>query len=340
MLKIKKDDFVKNQVIWGKISGYPWWPCFIKDIKQEKIEVCYLGDFSRSFLKKKFIKNFSEIKKPFKPGKKLLKSIKIAERIINGISSVDKELEKAEIIFEEKNLLLDSDLKTEDCNIFEVRKIDSNRKIFKLSDKEETGDENNFKCLKKKIKKNKVKKEKKICFEFPQFLEKKNFKIGKENIKNIEKDLDFIKNIEMNFENLLQKIIEDFNFFLDMKLFEKIFCSIYKLNNKLLYNSKIGKYINFMIHFFEEHIKENKNIENIYNYLKLEIEKIREKLILGFFEFKEEEKILNSENYNFQRKKLMRKKLFRKIQIKNKFKNKKKKKIKKKKKNFKKKKKN
>lgn len=313
MLKIKKDDFKINQVIWGKISGYPWWPCFIKNIKKEEIEVCYLGDFSRSFLKIQNIRNFSEIKKPFKPGKKLLKSIKIAKSIINGNSSIEKELKKAHIIFEDDKKFLDCDLKTEiETNVFEIRKIDVNRENKRLSDKEETGDENNFKSSKKKKKKKKEISRKKISFQFPLFSEKKEIKIV-----NIE-------NIEIEFGKLIEKIIlGDLKFFFDYK-FEKLFNSILKMDNKILFNSKIGKYVNCLFDFCQKKLNEDKNFEKIYNILKLEIEKIRNKLISGFFKVKKDQKKKNSENFKFIKKSIRKNIKGRNIKIKTKFKKEKK----------------
>lgn len=43
----------------AKLTGFPWWPAFIKNIKKNNsFEVFYLSDFSRSFLKPSKIRKF------------------------------------------------------------------------------------------------------------------------------------------------------------------------------------------------------------------------------------------------------------------------------------------
>ena len=39
-----------NTLVWAKLSGYPWWPAYVKGFVGDKVEVCYLGDFTRSML--------------------------------------------------------------------------------------------------------------------------------------------------------------------------------------------------------------------------------------------------------------------------------------------------
>jgi len=40
-----------DEVVLAKLTGYPWWPAYIKEIKKNgKFEVYYLSDFSKSYL--------------------------------------------------------------------------------------------------------------------------------------------------------------------------------------------------------------------------------------------------------------------------------------------------
>ncbi len=47
-------------LIWAKLSGYPWWPAYIKSCNKEQIEVCFFGDFSRAFLSESKIRKFEK----------------------------------------------------------------------------------------------------------------------------------------------------------------------------------------------------------------------------------------------------------------------------------------
>lgn len=80
--------FIKNQLILAKLQGHPWWPAYIKDIKENIYEVIYFGDFSKSFLKSNKIKHFDLNFEQHNGGKKLQKAINAALRIRNGESSL------------------------------------------------------------------------------------------------------------------------------------------------------------------------------------------------------------------------------------------------------------
>lgn len=45
----------------AKLTGFPWWPAYIKDIKKNgKYEVFYLSDFTKSFLSKSRIRVYTD----------------------------------------------------------------------------------------------------------------------------------------------------------------------------------------------------------------------------------------------------------------------------------------
>lgn len=45
----------------AKLTGFPWWPAYIKDIKKNgKYEVFYLSDFTKSFLSISRIREYDE----------------------------------------------------------------------------------------------------------------------------------------------------------------------------------------------------------------------------------------------------------------------------------------
>ena len=56
-----EDDFDLDEVVWAKVSGFPWWPAFISS-KSDKnqFEVVFLSDLTRSYLKKDKIRHFNE----------------------------------------------------------------------------------------------------------------------------------------------------------------------------------------------------------------------------------------------------------------------------------------
>ena len=58
---MREDEFNLNEVVWAKLSGYPWWPAIIlSNPDVSKYEVLYFGDFTRSFLHQDFIRKFNK----------------------------------------------------------------------------------------------------------------------------------------------------------------------------------------------------------------------------------------------------------------------------------------
>lgn len=60
--------FQINEVVWAKLSGFPWWPAIIiSRLENKSYEVLYFGDFTRSFLAAQSIRRFDESRLPEKP---------------------------------------------------------------------------------------------------------------------------------------------------------------------------------------------------------------------------------------------------------------------------------
>jgi hypothetical protein len=105
--------YQKGEVVWAKVRGFPWWPGviqnilritkvdeeegFMKEIKETKIKVSFVGDNSYAELPlnkiEKFQTKFDEYSKTKK--KSLLNSIKLAKKIISGEIPFEKHLSYA-----------------------------------------------------------------------------------------------------------------------------------------------------------------------------------------------------------------------------------------------------
>ena len=58
---MKHSKFNKDEVIWGKVKGYPNWPgIIIEVIGEEKYGVLFFGDHTRSNLTEESIEKFEE----------------------------------------------------------------------------------------------------------------------------------------------------------------------------------------------------------------------------------------------------------------------------------------
>lgn len=41
-----------NEIVWGKVSGYPWWPGFIASkVENEQYQVIFFSDLTSAYLK-------------------------------------------------------------------------------------------------------------------------------------------------------------------------------------------------------------------------------------------------------------------------------------------------
>lgn len=55
------NDFELDEIVWAKVSGYPWWPGFIASkIEGRQYEVVFLSDLSRAFLSSSKIRNYTD----------------------------------------------------------------------------------------------------------------------------------------------------------------------------------------------------------------------------------------------------------------------------------------
>jgi hypothetical protein len=96
--------YSKGEVVWAKIKGFPWWPGVVGKLQEDKedsgklteILVNFIGENSHARLGldkvAKFEENFTEYAKMKK--KKLVESIEIAQRIINGETTYEEESDR------------------------------------------------------------------------------------------------------------------------------------------------------------------------------------------------------------------------------------------------------
>lgn len=56
---MREEKFKINDVVWAKLTGFPWWPGLVLSILDDsKYEILYFGDFNRSFLCASNLKKF------------------------------------------------------------------------------------------------------------------------------------------------------------------------------------------------------------------------------------------------------------------------------------------
>ena len=86
----------ENTLVWAKISGYPWWPGYIRSSQSnQSYEIEYFGDFTRNSLKRSKIKLFDEIKSIIgKTNAKLTQAFRSAKKVHTGESTIANELQK------------------------------------------------------------------------------------------------------------------------------------------------------------------------------------------------------------------------------------------------------
>lgn len=54
-----KNEYDLNEIVWGKVSGYPWWPGFISSkFENKKYQVIFFSDLTSAYLKPEKIKGF------------------------------------------------------------------------------------------------------------------------------------------------------------------------------------------------------------------------------------------------------------------------------------------
>lgn len=58
-----QNDFELDEIVWAKVSGYPWWPGFVASkVPGKKYEIVFLSDLSKAFLGSTKIKPIDSFK--------------------------------------------------------------------------------------------------------------------------------------------------------------------------------------------------------------------------------------------------------------------------------------
>ncbi|EGR28723.1 pwwp domain protein, partial [Ichthyophthirius multifiliis] len=183
----------KNQVVWAKLKGYPWWPSFVQFVGKQEIIVNFLGENSHATLKFDQVQDFKQyynqnVKGMNIKNKKLINAIYAGQRIIEGKSTFEQEqknvIDKNNnqvffLLFSNKHqkilnrikkiliILLNQLLRISICILLLIKQVLQQLKIFKIKKK----------AIKSKLKKIKLKN---LNIQITQKLDKKhtaNFKI-------------------------------------------------------------------------------------------------------------------------------------------------------------------
>ena len=101
-----ENKFEINTLVWAKLNGYPWWPAIIKTkINEEKCEVEYFGDFSRSYLSVTKLKPFLETSSaPDRKPTKLYSAYETALKVLKKETTIECEKQKLENLFCNKSV--------------------------------------------------------------------------------------------------------------------------------------------------------------------------------------------------------------------------------------------
>ncbi len=124
-----------------------------------------------------------------------------------------------------------------------------------------------------------------------------------------------ILQLEKNLIDLGDKLESfEFTFKEDAILFQSILDTTQELDNSKVYNSNIGKYLKNLLFIAESKCKESSDFERIYHILDSGINKLRKKLMNGFFNYKK----LSTNTRSFLRRKLIEEQNRSKVQEKTK----------------------
>ena len=81
--------FERDEVVWGKIKGYPWWPAIITDCNNNFVyTIKFYNDNSYAKLSSKFLLKYEEHKN------KILESNKKNKKLVSAIRAADSDLKK------------------------------------------------------------------------------------------------------------------------------------------------------------------------------------------------------------------------------------------------------
>lgn len=95
MGKNNKEEYRVNDLVFGQLRGYPWWPGYIwKREASGEYKVVFFGDFTYALLNVKKIRPFGSCSRKFdKKNQKLTDAIKSALRVLNKQTSIKQETE-------------------------------------------------------------------------------------------------------------------------------------------------------------------------------------------------------------------------------------------------------
>jgi hypothetical protein len=98
--------FEKDEIVWAKISGYPFWPAYVQAILgSNTYEVVFFGDFSRAHLQENKLKRFEEhSERSDKKNKRLQNALRMAQRVVQGKTSILAERGSSELRLLKKNI--------------------------------------------------------------------------------------------------------------------------------------------------------------------------------------------------------------------------------------------
>ena len=126
-----EQELLEPQVVWAKVSGYPWWPGYlIEPINDISATVVFFDDFSYSKLPIEKVKSFDSLRERFdKKNKKLVNAFRMAERVFLNRTTFEEEQAKSNVL--KYNQSLDQSIKTKVVvNKNETRNGQNNQEPF------------------------------------------------------------------------------------------------------------------------------------------------------------------------------------------------------------------
>lgn len=93
MVKNNKEEYRPNDLVFGQLRGYPWWPAYIMQREASgDYRVVFFGDFTYAILNGKKIRRFEANSRKFdKKNQKLTQAIKSALRVMRNESTIKIE---------------------------------------------------------------------------------------------------------------------------------------------------------------------------------------------------------------------------------------------------------
>lgn len=222
-----------DQIVWGKIGGYPWWPGFIRSMPQiDRYEVVFFGDFSISLLKEKSIKKYDILKdKPKKYSKLLFAAMNTADRVIRGETTLLDEW----TFVEEKN---QKKIRKRSKSVKIEQPLNSIQEYNKSKETKQTVKKTNTKTNKETINNLKMLREETVVSKRLYSINNSN---AETNFLEIDLEDNEIRYIENSLNNLFEGLSDQGNELETLKnQIKEITPLIVKLNPRQIFASKIG----------------------------------------------------------------------------------------------------